>query len=230
MGGGGLPGIRRAHAARMPPRTRRAAARFPRQEQAPGTNHPRGGREAARRALRRAAHRARRARQALAHRTARRPARRLDAGRARRCARHRRPGWLVGGSARSRRAPLVALAAHPAAPAGAHRRRRTALSRDEHTQGASVSLGVKQGEGRSKKAAIFSLLPSFSKSSWRDMSDNSTRTLILASSSPRRKALLEQLGIRCEVRPVDIDESMREGETPRGYVERLALEKARAAR
>ncbi len=62
------------------------------------------------------------------------------------------------------------------------------------------------------------------------MSDNSTRTLILASSSPRRKALLEQLGIRCEVRPVDIDESMREGETPRGYVERLALEKARAAR
>lgn len=62
------------------------------------------------------------------------------------------------------------------------------------------------------------------------MSDNSTRTLILASSSPRRKALLEQLGIRCEVRPVDIDESVREGETPRGYVERLALEKARAAR
>lgn len=62
------------------------------------------------------------------------------------------------------------------------------------------------------------------------MNDNSTRTLILASSSPRRKALLEQLGIRCEVRPVDIDESVREGETPRGYVERLALEKARAAR
>lgn len=53
--------------------------------------------------------------------------------------------------------------------------------------------------------------------------------LILASSSPRRKALLEQLGIICTVHPVDIDERVREGEAPRGYVERLALAKARAA-
>ena len=34
-------------------------------------------------------------------------------------------------------------------------------------------------------------------------------TLMLASASPRRKQLLAQLGLSCEVKPQDIDESRR---------------------
>ncbi|MFP5231213.1 MAG: Maf family protein [Acidobacteriota bacterium] len=52
--------------------------------------------------------------------------------------------------------------------------------------------------------------------------------LILASASPRRRSLLAQAGVRCEVIPAEIDETQRPGETPIAYVERLALEKARA--
>lgn len=51
--------------------------------------------------------------------------------------------------------------------------------------------------------------------------------VILASSSPRRRALLEQLGIDATIQPADIDESPRPGETAPVYVERLAVEKAR---
>jgi septum formation protein len=52
--------------------------------------------------------------------------------------------------------------------------------------------------------------------------------LILASSSPYRRALLERLGLAFECDAPEIDESRRDGETPRDYVERLATEKARA--
>lgn len=52
--------------------------------------------------------------------------------------------------------------------------------------------------------------------------------LILASSSPFRKDLLEHLRLPFEVDAPDIDESMHHGETPQAYVERLAVEKARA--
>lgn len=52
--------------------------------------------------------------------------------------------------------------------------------------------------------------------------------LILASSSPRRSALLGSLGIEFDVRPAHIDESVRPGEPPRTLVERLAREKAEA--
>jgi septum formation protein len=51
-------------------------------------------------------------------------------------------------------------------------------------------------------------------------------TIILASQSPRRKQLLEQIGINPECRPVDIDETKCESETPLEYCQRLALEKA----
>jgi septum formation protein len=50
--------------------------------------------------------------------------------------------------------------------------------------------------------------------------------LILASQSPRRAELLHNAGIPFEVRPADVDESVREGETPIDYVQRLAREKA----
>jgi len=53
--------------------------------------------------------------------------------------------------------------------------------------------------------------------------------LILASSSPRRAEVLRNAGFEVEVRPTAIDETLRAGESPGGYVRRLALEKARAA-
>ena len=52
--------------------------------------------------------------------------------------------------------------------------------------------------------------------------------LILASQSPRRAELLRNAGICFEVRPADVDESMRAGEDPIEYVKRLAREKALA--
>jgi len=54
--------------------------------------------------------------------------------------------------------------------------------------------------------------------------------IYLASQSPRRWELLQQLGINFEVLRVDVDETMQDGEAPTVYAERLALEKARAGR
>ena len=60
---------------------------------------------------------------------------------------------------------------------------------------------------------------------------DSPAVLILASASPRRLALLEQVGLRPDVLcPVDIDETPRRRETPRDYVRRMALEKLEAAK
>jgi septum formation protein len=56
----------------------------------------------------------------------------------------------------------------------------------------------------------------------------STFLLTLASASPRRRELLEQLGFHLEVRPAHTDEAARPGEPPRDYVHRVAVEKARA--
>jgi septum formation protein len=50
--------------------------------------------------------------------------------------------------------------------------------------------------------------------------------VVLASSSPRRQQLLDLIGIAHEVRPANIDETMRAGEAPRRHAERLAREKA----
>lgn len=50
--------------------------------------------------------------------------------------------------------------------------------------------------------------------------------LILASRSPRRAALLEQLGIEFEAMAADIDESVHAGEAPDAYVTRMARSKA----
>ena len=51
---------------------------------------------------------------------------------------------------------------------------------------------------------------------------------ILSSSSPRRCELLQQIGCRFQVSPVDIDETVLAGESPADYVERMALQKAQA--
>lgn len=53
-------------------------------------------------------------------------------------------------------------------------------------------------------------------------------SLILASSSPRRRDLLAGLGLRFAVRPVEVDETPAPGEEARSYVLRLAAEKAAA--
>lgn len=53
---------------------------------------------------------------------------------------------------------------------------------------------------------------------------------ILASASPRRRELLRELGVPFRVVAAAVDESPRPGETPEEMVERLALEKALAAR
>jgi len=50
--------------------------------------------------------------------------------------------------------------------------------------------------------------------------------LVLASASPRRKQLLEQIGVLFSTNIADIDETPWQGESPRHYVKRLALEKA----
>lgn len=52
--------------------------------------------------------------------------------------------------------------------------------------------------------------------------------LILGSTSPFRRELLNKLGIDFDVDSPDIDESTHPGEQPEEFVQRLALEKAKA--
>jgi septum formation protein len=49
--------------------------------------------------------------------------------------------------------------------------------------------------------------------------DNST--IVLASASPRRGELLKQIGVQYRAMPVDIDESISNGESATEYVVRL---------
>ncbi|MCD8523603.1 MAG: Maf-like protein [Saccharospirillaceae bacterium] len=51
--------------------------------------------------------------------------------------------------------------------------------------------------------------------------------LILASASPRRRELLQQIGVKFRVDVADIDETPLLAEPPAAYVARLALDKAR---
>ncbi len=55
---------------------------------------------------------------------------------------------------------------------------------------------------------------------------NSNKPMILASSSPRRRELLNQIGVDFRIIVADIDETIREGECARDYVCRMAREKA----
>ncbi|HEU5171408.1 MAG TPA: Maf family protein [Gemmatimonadales bacterium] len=50
--------------------------------------------------------------------------------------------------------------------------------------------------------------------------------LVLASTSPRRRQLLEMLGIPVDVRPSQVEEVRRDGERPLDYTARLARDKA----
>lgn len=54
--------------------------------------------------------------------------------------------------------------------------------------------------------------------------------VILASASPRRRELLEQIGVRYEIAEHTVSEVALPGESPTTFVTRLALEKAQSAR
>jgi len=54
------------------------------------------------------------------------------------------------------------------------------------------------------------------------------QTLVLGSTSPFRRALLEKLNLPFECAKPNIDETAKQGETPIALVERLAIEKAKA--
>jgi septum formation protein len=53
--------------------------------------------------------------------------------------------------------------------------------------------------------------------------------LVLGSASPRRRELLELVGVPFVVRSVDVDEGMLAGEDPDGYLGRVTLAKLEAA-
>lgn len=53
--------------------------------------------------------------------------------------------------------------------------------------------------------------------------------IILASASPRRRELLDQIGVAHEIHPVSVDESRLDGESPRDFTRRVALDKATTA-
>ncbi len=53
--------------------------------------------------------------------------------------------------------------------------------------------------------------------------------LVLASGSPRRREILDSLGLSFEVVVPDVDETRNPGEAPADYVDRIARAKARTA-
>jgi septum formation protein len=59
------------------------------------------------------------------------------------------------------------------------------------------------------------------------MTDRAEPPLILASASPRRAELLSSAGFRFTVEAADVDETEHPGESPEGYVLRVARDKAR---
>jgi len=53
-----------------------------------------------------------------------------------------------------------------------------------------------------------------------------TAEIILASASPRRRELLEQMGLAYLVRVAEVDESVLVSESPVDYVRRVAAKKS----
>lgn len=54
------------------------------------------------------------------------------------------------------------------------------------------------------------------------------KLFILGSTSPRRKELLERVGLKFKVVPPDIDEKTKENEPPWDFVKRIAIEKLKS--
>src|SRR5690554_687148 len=53
-------------------------------------------------------------------------------------------------------------------------------------------------------------------------------SILLASASPRRREILEQIGVSFSVRAHAVDETLLTAESPVAFVQRLALEKAQS--
>src|SRR5208283_580865 len=123
----------------------------------------------------------------------------------------RRPRWPGPGMPGAGGAVLVPVPPYPAARAGAGGGRRTALSRHEHAGRPSLSSRLKGAQRGypQRMCADF---------------------VYLASASPRRRQLLEQIGVRYQTLSVSIDESVAAAEAPSAYVSRLAETKAEAGR
>lgn len=60
------------------------------------------------------------------------------------------------------------------------------------------------------------------------MNNITTQQLVLASTSPYRKELLQRLGLKFTITAPNVDETRQPGEAPEHLVRRLAEEKARA--
>jgi len=58
--------------------------------------------------------------------------------------------------------------------------------------------------------------------------DQQQHSLILASASPRRRQLLELIGVDFEVAPADVDETAAAGEIPAVFASRAARDKAQS--
>lgn len=61
------------------------------------------------------------------------------------------------------------------------------------------------------------------------MTTTHTTQLILASASPRRRELLQQIELQFHVHVIEVDETPKQNESPREYVLRIAENKASAA-
>lgn len=59
--------------------------------------------------------------------------------------------------------------------------------------------------------------------------EKTVKQIILASSSPRRRSLLEQIGLPFQVRPPDVEEHFEKGLSPSEIVTGLSMRKAEAA-
>ena len=88
---------------------------------------------------------------------------------------------------------------------------KASLSARNNEAGAQPQVDRKAGQGKKRVVASYKL--------------------VLASASPRRLALLEQVGIEPQaLRPASIDETPKKGERPRSLAQRLAKAKALASR
>jgi septum formation protein len=94
-------------------------------------------------------------------------------------------------------------------------------------------LGLRRSEPQKAKAHAAAPAPALGSRAprTRAIASSFRPKLVLASASPRRLALLEQVGITPDaLRPATIDESVSKGEVPRHIVKRLARDKCEAAR
>src|SRR5687767_10173106 len=73
------------------------------------------------------------------------------------------------------------------------------------------------------------LIPAGRDSSTREPLPVHLPKLLLASSSPRRSQILEMIGWPFEIGAIEVDESLRDDESPREFVARLAAAKAEAS-